>query len=34
MEFSTQYEVFVPHSRQEQENHDALCSYFSDICYW
>jgi hypothetical protein len=34
MEFSTQYEVFIPHNRTEKENHDALCDYFSTICYW
>lgn len=34
MEFSTQYEVFVPHNSAEQANHDALCVYFSEICYW
>jgi hypothetical protein len=27
-------EVFVPHNAKEQENHDALCVYFSEMCYW
>jgi len=30
----TQLEVFVPHNSVEKANYKALCSYFSEMCYW